>query len=299
MNLSRLLVPFLVLISTTRCTTTTSLSPLGLYKVGIGATNLVENILGHGITRSKTATSTTDSANSENQSGSIVNHSKIRNSGHKNNIPVTNKKKRRDKNKNSVKRSNSEIKKTGPGNTTKDTKTNNNNDEDMLRIPGISEEDQKFLDRVQASARTVQNWDADEELLRKCREVIPWEELLGGSSSINGEGEEEIKYCNLETDRLLRASGGCTGSVVGGADSNALFLQRLCRWFQAYMNWVNAPPCKVCGCKECEMKTMRGPETPEEIEGEAKRVEGEWENFVWVCSALWTLCWTMSLRSIV
>jgi len=321
-NLSRLLVPLLILISTTRCTTTTSLSPLGLYKVGIGATNLVDNILGHGITRSKTTTtsSTTDSStNSEkNKSGSsIVHQSEIRNNSsqkvdingkrnnksrndNKTNIPITNKKKRRDKNKNSVKRSNSEIKKkkntrakgflktpaqqhahkniTKAIDTKADTENNNsNNDEDMLRIPGISEEDQKFLDRVQASARTVQNWDADQELLKKCRAVIPWEELLGESSSTNsngrtnnGKAEEESKYCNSETDRLLRAS---SGSVVGGADSNALFLQRLCRWFQDYMSWVNAPPCKVCSCTECEMKTVRGPETPEEIEGEAKRVE--------------------------
>jgi hypothetical protein len=158
----------------------------------------------------------------------------------------------------------------------------------MLRIPGISEEDQKFLDRVQASARTVQNWDADQELLEKCRAVIPWEELLGESSNTksngrtnSGKAEEESKYCNSETDRLLRAS---SGNVVGGADSNALFLQRLCRWFQDYMSWVNAPPCKVCGCTECEMKTVRGPETPEEIEGEAKRVEGEWmEKHFCVC----------------
>jgi hypothetical protein len=41
------------------------------------------------------------------------------------------------------------------------------------------------------------------------------------------------------------------------------------------MNWVNTPPCAVCGCKECEMKTVRGPETPEEKDGQAKRVEGK------------------------
>ena len=56
--------------------------------------------------------------------------------------------------------------------------------------------------------------------------------------------------------------------------SNALFLQRLCRWFPTVMSWVNAPPCVKCGCKECEMKTVRGPETEEEKEGGAKRVEG-------------------------
>lgn len=314
-NLSRLLVPFLVLISTTCCTTTTSLSPLGLYKVGIGATNLVDNILGNGIVKSKikrkTTARTTDNTNTERNSG-IVNQSKNQNINNSHKItgdrsrkdfksPVTNKKKRRDKNKNSIKRSNSDIKKKNTRekgfskstthqhvhkNSTQaaDEKTNitniaatseNNNNKDskddknMLRLPGLSEEDQKFLDRIQASGRTVQNWDADEELLKKCRSLIPWEELLEG---IN-EKREKSEYCNSESDRWLRASGGCYGGAVGGSDSNALFLQRLCRWFQSYMSWVNAPPCKTCGSKDTEMKTVRGPETEEEKEGQAKRVE--------------------------
>ena len=41
------------------------------------------------------------------------------------------------------------------------------------------------------------------------------------------------------------------------------------------MSWVNAPPCKVCGNKDTEMKTVRGPETEEELAGGAKRVEGK------------------------
>mmetsp|Transcript_16053 Transcript_16053/g.40253 ORF Transcript_16053/g.40253 Transcript_16053/m.40253 type:complete len:1064 (+) Transcript_16053:731-3922(+) len=150
----------------------------------------------------------------------------------------------------------------------------------MFRIPGISEEDQKFLERVQASSRTVQNWDNDEELLKKCRELIPWEELATGRrfTGTKSKDTEPSPYCNAEKDRLLRASGDSDGIshgsfVIGGADSNAIFLQRLCRWFQSYMSWVNAPPCSVCGCTDMEMKTVRGPETPEEVEGMAKRVE--------------------------
>jgi len=303
-NLGRLLVPFLVLISTQCCTTTTSLSPLGLYKVGIGATNLVENILGNnGSVKSKTVTST------EHQSKIVHKNehrrNKKNNKGNRNNktkTAVTNKRKRQEKNKNSVKRNNSDNKKrnTREKNTTSNQHTNKTNtevfkkgntvgniteisksdkekaeDKDMLRIQGLSEEDQKFLDRVQASAKTVRNWDADTELLEKCRSLVPLEELLGSSSIINDDKEKKLPYYNAETDRLLRSSGSCFGNVAGGSDSNALFLQRLCRWFQSYMSWMNNPPCKKCGFKDTEMKTVRAAETAEEIEGLAKRVEGE------------------------
>jgi len=304
-NLSRLLVPLLVLISTTRCATTTSLSPLGLYKVGVGATNLVENILN---TRFKAATlETTESiATTAKRENTLVDkqRSTTRNNNNnkrkkKNKNTVTNKKRRREKNKNSIKRSNSDNKKkktlekaqtttntTGDDddddNTTSDNDDSNNNnddDDDMFRIPGISEDDQKFLERVQASSRTVQNWDIDPELLKKCRTIIPWDELTTGTRATGARGKDTEKspYCNPEKDRLLRASDDSSlepGSfLVGGADSNAIFLQRLCRWFQSYMSWVNAPPCSVCGCTDCEMKTVRGPETQEELEGMAKRVE--------------------------
>ena len=140
-------------------------------------------------------------------------------------------------------------------------------------IPGLSEEDQKFLDRVQASARTVQNWDADEELLQKCRLQIPWKELIDDDEDDDDNDNDENKeksgsrYSDADVDRFLHCG-------IGGGDSNALFLQRLCRWFPTFMSWVNAPPCKVCGSKNCEMKTVRGPETTDELEGQAKRVEG-------------------------
>jgi len=109
----------------------------------------------------------------------------------------------------------------------------------MMRIiPGLSEEDQKFLDRVQGSLRTVQGWDDDKNLLEKCRSQIPWKDLVDDYDE--NSASVEMKYSNYGVDRLLRGSG----------DSNALFLQRLCRWFPTFMSWVNAPPCKVCGCKD-------------------------------------------------
>ena len=305
-NLSRLLVPLVVLFSTTCCTTTSSLSPLGLYKVGIGATNLVDNILN---TKSKAATLETTEISTTTEHTTAITTPTIEKQKHKNNRTTnkrrnknknTNKKKRRDKNKNSVKRSNSDQKKKSiksidqehPTSETNSVTASDDNNSDMLRIPGLSEDDQKFLDRVQASWRTVQNWDSDEELLKQCRELIPFEELKLGhrATGPRGKDTELSPYSKPETDRLLRAcsdsiDGSKEGSfVVGGADSNALFLQRLCRWFQSYMNWVNAPPCSVCGSTDCEMKTVRGPETEEEIEGMAKRVEGEYlftKEFCW------------------
>jgi hypothetical protein len=125
----------------------------------------------------------------------------------------------------------------------------------MLRLPTgeqLTEEDQKFLDRIKSSLQTVQNWDNDTELFETVRSYVPWKELTNATG----------KYSKPEQDRLL-------------VQSNALFLQRLCRWFPSFMNWVNTPPCSVCGCKDCEMKTVRGPETEEEKEGHAKRVEGK------------------------
>jgi hypothetical protein len=120
-----------------------------------------------------------------------------------------------------------------------------------MSIPGLGEDDKKFLERVQSSVKTVLQWEEDVELLKACRSQIPWNELA----------DPQGPYSNLPHDRLLQG--------------DALFLQRLCRWFQKFMNWVNTPPCQACGCTDCEFKTVRGPETEEEKEGGAKRVEGE------------------------
>jgi hypothetical protein len=142
------------------------------------------------------------------------------------------------------------------------TQTNDTDDEKETEKEKEKEkismaDDQKFKERIQSSIRTVQNWETV-EWLQACRETIPWEDLRNATGP----------YSRPEQDRLLTD------------DSNALFLQRLCRWFPKFMTWVNAPPCVKCGCKECEMKTVRGPETDEENEGNAKRVEGKLSNVV-------------------
>lgn len=144
-------------------------------------------------------------------------------------------------------------------------KENDQHGQKMMMDGGeYTEEDQKFLDRVRASVRTVQNWDADVELLKQCREVIPWDDLRNNTTT-TGSSSGGGPYSS-EHDRLLVDN------------PNALFLQRLARWFPTFMSWVNAPPCRVCGSTACEMKTVRGPITDEEKEGEAKRVEGTTTN---------------------
>ena len=122
----------------------------------------------------------------------------------------------------------------------------------------FSDVDQKFFDRISSSIKTVQSWENDTTLLQKCRAEIPWDELWNANGT----------YSHPH-DRMI--------------EGNALVLQRLCRWFQKSMKWVNNPPCTVCGCKETEMTTVRGPETEEEIEGNAKRVEGkEMSKWKWI-----------------
>ena len=140
----------------------------------------------------------------------------------------------------------------------KQTPTNDTEEEDKekTKAEGDSKmepvDDQKFKERIQSSIRTVQNWE-NVEWLKDCREVIPWEDLRNATGP----------HSRPDQDRLL------------ADNADAIFLQRLCRWFPKFMSWVNSPPCVQCGCTECEMKTVRGPETEEEKEGSAKRVEGK------------------------
>ena len=132
------------------------------------------------------------------------------------------------------------------------TTTSSNNSIDGGPPRPLTEEDQKFLERIQSSIQTVQNWDKDIQLLKECRSIIPWDELRDPNGP----------YSKPNDDRLLQG--------------NALFLQRLARWFpQQFMSWVNTPPCSICGYTKCEMKTVRSAETQEEKAGEAKRVEGK------------------------
>jgi hypothetical protein len=117
----------------------------------------------------------------------------------------------------------------------------------------LTEEDLKFQRRLQSTVQTVKAWDADVDLIQNCRSQIPWKIVR----------DKDGMYSKPE-DRLLQG--------------NALLLQRLSRWFQKSMTWVNSPPCSQCGNKNCEGKGSRGPETDEEKNGQASRVEGKFNH---------------------
>ena len=146
---------------------------------------------------------------------------------------------------------------TSPETEVKESKSTDdvNKDDDDNKMESLPD-DEKFKERIKSSLRTVQSWETV-EWIKDCRAIIPWEDLRNATGP----------YSRPEEDRALVEEG-----------ANAIFLQRFCRWFPKIMTWVNAPPCAVCGSKDCEMKTVRGPETEEEIEGNAKRVEGKSQN---------------------
>lgn len=99
----------------------------------------------------------------------------------------------------------------------------------------------------------MQAWDDDPSLLWEIRAILPWDDLRN----------ETGPYAEHPTD-LLRYD-----------NPNIRFVQRLARYFQRdFMTWVNQPPCTVCGNQGgLRLHTTRGPETAEEVNGSASRVE--------------------------
>ena len=124
----------------------------------------------------------------------------------------------------------------------------------------LSEDDRKFMTRILKTVETVQAWDDDPTLLQECRWQIPWDELRGEKGDGAGTASSS-PYIRHEEDYHL--------------SGNALLLQRLCRYFKETMTWINSPECVNCGNKQCTYNTTRGPETQEEREGGATRVEGK------------------------
>eukprot|EP00934_Nitzschia_sp_Nitz4_P008147 Nitzschia sp. Nitz4//scaffold374_size14026//5689//8782//NITZ4_008959-RA/size14026-augustus-gene-0.11-mRNA-1//1//CDS//3329549623//8137//frame0 len=113
-----------------------------------------------------------------------------------------------------------------------------------------------FRSKILKSLTTVQQWE-NSELFAQVRQThIPWKALRDPSGP----------YSRPQDASLMGTTYPTTG--------NAVFLQRFCRWFQQdFMTWVNTPPCVTCGSTECQMKQSRGPETQEELQGGASRVE--------------------------
>lgn len=116
--------------------------------------------------------------------------------------------------------------------------------------PPIDEQDRNFLSRIQSAIKTVEAWDADSGLLAECRGQIPISELV--SKKDGATHDDDVLY-----------------------SGNALFLKRLTRYFKDHvMKWVNNPPCVKCGSDKTEARITRGPQTDEEEQGGASRVEG-------------------------
>ena len=110
----------------------------------------------------------------------------------------------------------------------------------------LDDQDRQFLARVESAIKTVKAWDADSSLLAECRAQIPISEINSTQAD-----DDDVLY---------------TG--------NALFLKRLTRYFKDHvMKWVNNPPCIKCGSDKTESRNTRGPETDEERQGGASRVE--------------------------
>jgi peptide-N4-(N-acetyl-beta-glucosaminyl)asparagine amidase len=116
-------------------------------------------------------------------------------------------------------------------------------------------QDEKILQDIQRSLEKVVAWDDDPNLLRECRLMIPFESLISPT-------EEKSKY--FREDDILY-------------NGDALFLKRLVLFFQKdVMSWVDKPCCEYCGAaNECmRYSESRGPQSLEEREGQAGRVEG-------------------------
>mmetsp|Transcript_19228 Transcript_19228/g.29290 ORF Transcript_19228/g.29290 Transcript_19228/m.29290 type:complete len:975 (+) Transcript_19228:165-3089(+) len=119
----------------------------------------------------------------------------------------------------------------------------------------MDSKDEKFQARILSSIATVEAWDADPLLLQECRLMIPFKSLVTDTESQEGSNpyvrEDDFLY-----------------------SGNALFLKRLAVFFQKdVMTWVNQPPCSACGGSDMEFKETRGPQSEEEREGQAQRVE--------------------------
>ena len=133
--------------------------------------------------------------------------------------------------------------------------------------------DAKFQRRLQQGWETVQGWeDALETLQEPIRQSLPWNELIGTcGGGGGGKYEQKVRdfWLQLEWE----------------GDANIYFVQQFARYFQRHvMTWVNKPCCSNPYCpgakytgeeinKTMRLVTTRGPETYEEHQGQASRVE--------------------------
>ncbi|GKY91276.1 hypothetical protein MPSEU_000100100 [Mayamaea pseudoterrestris] len=123
-----------------------------------------------------------------------------------------------------------------------------------MSLSDASEKTKQFRNRVQSAIQTAQAWDDDPLLLLECRCLIPFAQLADDNGIYS------------ETSDMIHSQ-------------NYRFLQRLARFFKRdVMTWVNEPACEACETQSTKHQTTRGPETMEEREGSASRVE------VYICN---------------
>jgi len=125
-----------------------------------------------------------------------------------------------------------------------------------------TDKDQRFAARIQSGIQTAEAWDDDPSLLAECRLMIPFSELMPELVSNENENNTGITDSPFESDKDYMYQG------------NVLFLKRLTVYFQKEMTWVNQPPCRNCKSTEhMKAQETRGPQSQEEHEGQANRVE--------------------------
>lgn len=116
-----------------------------------------------------------------------------------------------------------------------------------------------FISRLHTGLKTVEKWE-NEDLLAACRKMIPFRELC----------PEHFFPKNDDSSRQQSPYAKPDDSNYKGDE---LLLKRLTLYFKSIMTWVNNPNCELCGSNETKLRFTRGPLTPEDIEGEASRVE--------------------------
>lgn len=117
--------------------------------------------------------------------------------------------------------------------------------------------------RLRSGLATVKQWEADKELLKECRQQIPFHLLC----------PEQFHHLNKNEQVKESPYGKDNDNMYKGDD---LLLKRLALYFKGIMTWVNNPPCDLCGSTETKCRNTRGPMSREEREGQASRVEVYW-----------------------
>ena len=120
-----------------------------------------------------------------------------------------------------------------------------------------------FEARLQSAIATAQAWDDDPSLLAECRAMIPFELL-------RDQDEKEETTTTTTTDSYPPYHAPSDREL----SPDARFLQRLARFYKESMTWVNQPPCQYChSTTGTQLQRTRGPETPDERQGQAHCVE--------------------------